>query len=78
VEATELPSGAGHDAQVFAQAGIPTGMLFARSLAGGVSHCPEEDTDAEAVDLAVRALAAALAELAEDRAARPATTPAQD
>jgi hydantoinase/carbamoylase family amidase len=66
VETTELPSGAGHDAQVFAQAGVPTGMLFARSLAGGVSHCPEEDTDAEAVDLAVQALAGALAELAED------------
>jgi allantoate deiminase len=66
VEATELPSGAGHDAQVFAQAGVPTGMLFARSLAGGVSHCPEEETDAEAVDVAVHALAGALADLAED------------
>jgi hydantoinase/carbamoylase family amidase len=66
VEATELPSGAGHDAQVFAQAGVPTGMLFTRSLAGGASHCPEEHTDAEAVDLAVEALAGALAELAED------------
>jgi allantoate deiminase len=66
VDATELPSGAGHDAQVFAQVGVPTGMLFARSLAGGVSHCPEEDTDTEAVDLAAQALAGALAELAED------------
>jgi allantoate deiminase len=65
-EATELPSGAGHDAQVFAQAGVPTGMLFARSLAGGVSHSPEENTDAVAVELAVAALAGALAELAED------------
>jgi allantoate deiminase len=66
VPATELPSGAGHDAQVFAQAGVPTGMLFARSLAGGVSHCPEEETDPEAIELAVRALAGALAELAAD------------
>ncbi|HEX7297592.1 MAG TPA: Zn-dependent hydrolase [Solirubrobacteraceae bacterium] len=64
VPVIELPSGAGHDAQVFSAAGIPTGMLFTRSLAGGVSHSPWEHTDAEALELAVRALRGALAELA--------------
>ena len=41
----DLPSGAGHDAQVMA--GItPAGMIFVPSK-GGRSHCPEEDTDAD-------------------------------
>ncbi len=35
-----LPSGAGHDAAVFAQMGIPTGMIFIRNEHG--SHNPEE------------------------------------
>jgi N-carbamoyl-L-amino-acid hydrolase len=39
---TELiPSGAGHDAAVFANAGIPSGMIFVRNRNG--SHNPEED-----------------------------------
>jgi acetylornithine deacetylase/succinyl-diaminopimelate desuccinylase-like protein len=36
----ELPSGAGHDAQVLA-ARCKVGMLFVPSI-GGRSHCPEE------------------------------------
>ena len=40
----ELPSGAGHDAAVLAAAGVPTAMLFVRSLNGGVSHSPEEES----------------------------------
>ena len=36
----ELPSGAGHDAGILAQRGVPAGMLFVRSLNGGVSHNP--------------------------------------
>ena len=36
----ELPSGAGHDAGILATAGVPSGMLFVRSLNGGVSHNP--------------------------------------
>jgi allantoate deiminase len=64
VEAFELPSGAGHDAAIFALAGVPSAMLFVRSDAGGVSHAPEEHTGADAVILAVRALEAALRELA--------------
>lgn len=63
--APRMTSGAGHDAAILAAAGVPTAMLFARSLAGGVSHAPEEETDAEAVDAAVRTLATALAQLAD-------------
>jgi allantoate deiminase len=61
---TELASGAGHDAQVFAAAGIPTGMLFVRSLAGGVSHSPDEHTDTLAIGQAIAALTTALRSLA--------------
>lgn len=60
----ELVSGAGHDAMVLAGAGVPTGLLFVRSLAGGASHCPEEETSGDDVALAVDALAAALRRLA--------------
>lgn len=38
-----LPSGAGHDAAVFANAGIPSGMIFIRNNNG--SHNPEEAMD---------------------------------
>ena len=59
-DAPELVSGAGHDAMVLAAAGVPTGMLFVRSLNGGVSHCPDELSAQEDVALAVDALATAL------------------
>lgn len=59
----ELPSGAGHDAAVLAAAGVPTAMLFVRSLNGGVSHSPEEESSAEDVALAVDVLTAALTSL---------------
>jgi acetylornithine deacetylase/succinyl-diaminopimelate desuccinylase-like protein len=62
--AVELVSGAGHDAMVLAAAGVPAGLLFVRSLAGGASHCPEEATSADDVGLAVGVLAAALRRLA--------------
>ena len=42
VAVAELPSGAGHDAGVLAAAGVDAGMLFVRSLNGGVSHRPDE------------------------------------
>ncbi|HSN45535.1 MAG TPA: M20/M25/M40 family metallo-hydrolase, partial [Casimicrobiaceae bacterium] len=35
-----LASGAGHDAALFANAGIPTGMIFVRNQNG--SHNPQE------------------------------------
>ncbi len=60
----ELPSGAGHDAGILAEAGIPSAMLFVRSDAGGVSHAPEESTGADAVAAAVTVLDAAIRELA--------------
>jgi acetylornithine deacetylase/succinyl-diaminopimelate desuccinylase-like protein len=59
----ELPSGAGHDAAVLAAAGVPTAMLFVRSLNGGVSHSPEEESSSEDVALAVDVLTAALTTL---------------
>jgi allantoate deiminase len=58
-----LVSGAGHDAMVLAAAGVPTAMLFVRSLNGGVSHCPEELSSAEDIALAVDALADTLGRL---------------
>jgi acetylornithine deacetylase/succinyl-diaminopimelate desuccinylase-like protein len=63
VPVVELASGAGHDAAVLAAAGVPTGMLFVRSLNGGVSHTPEERSSSEDVALAVDALADALRRL---------------
>lgn len=50
-----LPSGAGHDAMVMAQA-CEVGMLFVRCGAGGVSHHPAETVSAEDAGLAVAAL----------------------
>jgi hydantoinase/carbamoylase family amidase len=60
----ELVSGALHDAGVLAAHGVATGMLFARSLNGGLSHAPGEHTDAQAVGLAVEVLTEALDGLA--------------
>lgn len=62
--APELHSGAGHDAGVLGEAGVPSGMLFVRSLNGGVSHSPDEHSDAADVALCVDALALALRRLA--------------
>jgi acetylornithine deacetylase/succinyl-diaminopimelate desuccinylase-like protein len=61
--APELVSGAGHDAMVLAAAGVPTGMLFVRSLNGGISHSPDEHSAGEDVELGVEALTAALRRL---------------
>jgi acetylornithine deacetylase/succinyl-diaminopimelate desuccinylase-like protein len=62
-DAPELVSGAGHDAMVLAAAGVPTGMLFVRSLNGGVSHSPDELTSDEDVAAATDALTRALERL---------------
>jgi hydantoinase/carbamoylase family amidase len=56
VDAVDLPSGAGHDAGILAAAGIPSGMLFVRSDAAGVSHSPAEHTGADAVGACLVAL----------------------
>jgi acetylornithine deacetylase/succinyl-diaminopimelate desuccinylase-like protein len=62
-EPEELPSGAGHDAQILGKAGVPVAMLFVRSDAGGVSHAPEELTEPDALVACVRVLEPALREL---------------
>jgi acetylornithine deacetylase/succinyl-diaminopimelate desuccinylase-like protein len=59
----ELPSGAGHDAGILAAAGVASGMLFVRSLNGGVSHSPDELSSDEDVALAVDTLEGALRRL---------------
>jgi N-carbamoyl-L-amino-acid hydrolase len=66
-DAPELVSGAGHDAMVLAAAGVPTGMLFVRSLNDGISHSPDELTAGEDVELAVAALTAALERVVQAR-----------
>ena len=53
-----MPSGAGHDAAVFAQAGIPTAMLFIRNQFG--SHNPREAMHLADFGLALRVLVRAL------------------
>jgi len=50
----EMPSGAGHDAAVFAQQGIPTGMIFVRNENG--SHNPDEAMALDDFAVATRAL----------------------
>ena len=52
----------GHDAMVLAAAGVPTAMLFVRSLNGGVSPRRTSSSSAEDIALAVDALTGALGE----------------
>ena len=60
-DAPRLVSGAGHDAMF-----VPnSSLLFVRSLNGGVSHHPDELSSEEDIALAVDALTAALARLAQ-------------
>ncbi len=59
-DAPRLVSGAGHDAMVLAAAGVPSSMLFVRSLNGGISHHPDELSSEEDIELAVSVLTAAL------------------
>ena len=65
LDPVELASGAGHDAGVLAAAGVPTAMLFVRSLNGGISHSPDEHSAPDDVELAVDVLAGALRTLAD-------------
>ncbi len=59
----ELASGAGHDAGILAAADADAGMLFVRSLNGGVSHSPDELSSETDVALAVDVLSGALERL---------------
>jgi hydantoinase/carbamoylase family amidase len=63
----QLPSGAGHDAGILAAAGVESGMLFVRSLNGGISHSPDELSSEDDIALAIEVLAAALARLTAPR-----------
>lgn len=62
-DAPVLPTGAGHDAGVFSDAGIPTAMLFVRNPTG-VSHSPAEHAEMDDCLAGVEALAAVLKDLA--------------
>jgi N-carbamoyl-L-amino-acid hydrolase len=53
-EPLEMPSGAGHDAAVFAELGIPSAMIFVRNDHG--SHNPEETMALEDFGVGTRAL----------------------
>ncbi|MGE3874655.1 MAG: Zn-dependent hydrolase [Parvibaculaceae bacterium] len=57
----DLPSGAGHDAQLFATV-CPTAMLFVQST-GGRSHCPEESSPPAAIGQGVAVLTECLGRL---------------
>jgi acetylornithine deacetylase/succinyl-diaminopimelate desuccinylase-like protein len=59
----ELVSGAGHDAGILGAAGVESGMLFVRSLNGGVSHSPDELSSHDDVELGVEVLTGALRRL---------------
>ena len=67
LELVELSSGAGHDAGILAAAGVDAGMLFVRSLNGGISHSPDELSSLKDIELAVDVLTAALCRLASSR-----------
>ena len=69
--ALELASGAGHDAGILAAAAVDSGMLFVRSLNGGVSHSPDELSSEEDVELAVDVLAGALERLTGEASLAP-------
>ena len=58
-----MTSGAGHDSMVFARAGIPALMLFVPSR-DGISHSPQEFTDAAQLQAGVAFASALLTRLA--------------
>jgi beta-ureidopropionase / N-carbamoyl-L-amino-acid hydrolase len=55
IAAMEIPSGAGHDAQDFANAGFPSAMIFVRNSHG--SHNPDEAMDMGDFALGTRLMA---------------------
>ena len=57
----QMASGAGHDAAVYASAGVPAAMIFVRNQNG--SHNPDEAMRLEDFELAVRVLAHGVAGL---------------
>ncbi len=65
-----LPSGAGHDAAVMAQA-APTAMLFVRCR-NGISHHPDEHVEEQDVSVALRVMFDAIQIISDRHATRPA------
>ena len=59
-----LVSGPLHDAAACARAGVPTAMLFVRSL-GGVSHSREEDSAEEDLVAGIEALVSLVVDLVD-------------
>lgn len=68
-----IGTGAGHDAGIFAAAGVPTAMLFVRNPTG-VSHSPAELAEEADCDAGVRALTAVLADLLGEPSGRQDVT----
>ena len=64
-EYMHLPSGAGHDAQIFGKE-LPAAMLFVPSVQGR-SHCPEEKTDEHDLALAVQVAYDAILQLNQEK-----------
>jgi allantoate deiminase/N-carbamoyl-L-amino-acid hydrolase len=62
IKPLRLPSGAGHDGEVFSDL-TDIGMLFVRCGNGGISHSPLETVTADDVDVAARVLLDALIHL---------------
>lgn len=62
-DAPVLATGAGHDAGILANAGVPATMLFVRNPTG-ISHSPAEHAEVEDCHAGVRALTAVVAQLA--------------
>jgi acetylornithine deacetylase/succinyl-diaminopimelate desuccinylase-like protein len=62
--APELGSGAGHDAAILAGAGVPSAMLFVRSLNGGASHSPAELSSEADIERAIEVLGQTLDKIA--------------
>lgn len=62
-----MPSGAGHDASVFANTGVPSAMLFVRSRNG--SHNPHEAMALEDLSAAAAVARAAIIDICRHPAA---------
>lgn len=62
LNAVKMPSWAGHDSQIFAKAGVPTGMIFVPSI-NGVSHAKEELSRPEEITRGVELLERVLRKL---------------
>lgn len=64
LNAVKMPSWAGHDSQIFAKAGVPTGMIFVPSI-NGISHSKDELSRPEEIVRGVELLEKVLRRLTE-------------